>query len=357
MKKNILLLSCVCTYFIHTEFALSGDFQNSDFQKVLNEADALLNENEGNIFGNKQNEQVGSYGYNEGNNTTPGLQDKAINPNATASEIISRLDGNNSLSELHPGPRQGPGQRPGPRQRTCDMALKRMLDERLMIIDMSKVVDFAEKGRETILTCYKTIKDTNSYGTKSNNIYVNLAQTEVSAALIEELMNLFINDGKNVILNLSHNKSVDDNVVRMLFSGDKIKHIHTLSLSETNITDDSVNTIGNAIERNGICRLSRISLSGNNISQDLVNKLKDLAARKLEEWKQQHPRAKNRKLQIRFMPPRTGNHIMPKRTGNYGNGMPFGPHRPSGMHIEPQTQQMPSIETTQNQPNTSEVGF
>ena len=351
MKKNILLLSCVCAYFIHTEFALSEDFQNSEFQKVLNEADALLNENEGNIFENKQNEQVGSYGYNEGNNTTPGLQDRAIDSNSTASEIISKLDGNNSLPELHPGPEQG--QSPGQMQRTCDMALKRMLDERLMIIDMSKVVDFAEKGRETILNYYKTIKDTNSYGTKSNNIYVNLSQTEVSAALIEELMNLFINDGKNVILNLSHNKSVDDNVVRMLFSGDKIKHIHTLSLSETNITDDSVNTIGNAIERNGICRLNRISLSGNNISPDLVNKLKDLAARKLEEWKQQHPKAKNRKLQIRFMP---------KRTGNYGNGMPFGSHSQDKMPTEQnnmniQTQQMPSIETTQPQPSTSDVGF
>ncbi len=186
-------------------------------------------------------------------------------------------------------PPEGKKGAPPQRYRTCAQALESMLKEGTCIIDLSNVSDFVQNGEKVISAYYEKIKQTNAFGTHSNNVYINV--TEITVA---KFAGEFAKDKRTVIWNLSHNRSIDDTVIDALSAS--FQSVYSLNLSDTNLTDVGLAKIVSAIKTNGLGELIVINVSKTKVTAEGVENLRASMREALEKWKQANP-GESRNLQ------------------------------------------------------------
>lgn len=173
------------------------------------------------------------------------------------------------------------------RFRTCARALEHMIKNGTCIIDLSNVSDFAQFGEKTISAYYNRLKETNTSGTYSNNVYINLSNTGVTEITVAKFAGEFAKDKKRVIWNLSHNHSIDDAVVDALSA--TLQSVYSLNLSNTNLTDVGLSKIISAIKTNGLGELIVIDVSKTKVTEEGANNLRTAMKEALEKWQKENP--------------------------------------------------------------------
>ena len=133
---------------------------------------------------------------------------------------------------------------------------------------------------------------TNSFGTKSPNIYVNISNTALTLEFIAKWSAEFKKANKTVIWNLSDNKNLDDNVIDAL----DLPSIYSLNLTGTSVTDAGLTKIAALLETNGIGKLVCITLSDTKVTDAGVTSLRAAMQKAVEVWKTKNP-GKEFKLQ------------------------------------------------------------
>ncbi len=101
-----------------------------------------------------------------------------------------------------------------PKVKTCEEAFNKMEG---ISINFSNTSDFAENGDKYMDLYYQKIKQTNSFGTRSSNLYIDISNLNVSSdvllSFIGKWSKIFSEDKRTVLWNLSDNKSLEDNVI------------------------------------------------------------------------------------------------------------------------------------------------
>lgn len=176
--------------------------------------------------------------------------------------------------------------------RTSDEALSTMLKNQNVVIDFSNVTDFDQNGDAKMSEYWQQLVSTDSFGTKSPNIYVNLSNTGVSVEFISKWSAEFKKAGKTVIWNLSDNKNLGDNVIDAI----DIPSVYSLNLCGTSVTDVGLAKVAASLETNGICNLVCIHLSDSGVTESGVASLKVAIQKAVESWRIKNP-GKELKLQ------------------------------------------------------------
>ena len=169
-------------------------------------------------------------------------------------------------------------------KRTTEQAFDDMLKNQNVVVDFSHVTDFAQNGDAKMAEYYDKLSSTQSFGTKSPNLYINLSNTGVGLDFISKWSLQFKNDKKNVIWNLSENKNLDDSVIDAL----DCSSIYSLNLSGTSITDSGIAKISSILDANGIGNLVCIHLTSTKVTDAGVASLKTSIQKAVEVWKTTH---------------------------------------------------------------------
>ena len=169
-------------------------------------------------------------------------------------------------------------------KRTTEQAFDDMLKNQNVVIDFSNVTDFAQNGDAKMTEYYNKLSSTQSFGTKSPNLYINLSNTGVGLDFLSKWAIQFKNDKKNVIWNLSENKNLDDSIIDAL----DFSSIYSLNLSGTSITDAGIAKIASILATNGIGNLVCIHLMSTKVTDAGIVSLKASLQKAVEVWKTQH---------------------------------------------------------------------
>lgn len=165
--------------------------------------------------------------------------------------------------------------------RTCQAALDEMIKNGTVTIDLSYTTDFAENGDATFSACYNKLKETNSFGTNSSNLYINLSKTNVTPEFIAKWSAEFKKDKKTVLWNLSDNPNLSDSVIDSIAD---LSNVCSLNLANTGVTDTGIAKLSSLIETGGLKTISLITLSGTKATDQAVSTLRDAFKKALDTW-------------------------------------------------------------------------
>ncbi|MDR1034330.1 MAG: hypothetical protein LBL32_00075 [Holosporales bacterium] len=168
------------------------------------------------------------------------------------------------------GSHGGTQDRFGQHGNTCNNALKRAVGLSNNILNLSGVTDFPINGDATIRQYYQLLITTSSFGTHSTNIYIDLSKTGVTAANLAHWTRIFGADGKVLVLNLSYNESISDEVIDVL----DLQKTYYLNFASTSVTDAGLAKIVNSIMANGIGCLVCINLTDSNVTENGIETLR-----------------------------------------------------------------------------------
>lgn len=173
-----------------------------------------------------------------------------------------------------------------PKARTCEEAFNQMEG---ISVDFSRTTDFAENGDKYMELYYQKIKQTNSFGTRSSNLYINLSSLNVNSdvlvTFIGKWSKVFSEDKKTVLWNLSDNKSLGDNVIDNI----DLSNIYSLNLSNTSISDLTINKIISILNIQNTGKLVCVNVSGTKVSDAVVESLKAAFQKAKTEFEARNP--------------------------------------------------------------------
>lgn len=167
--------------------------------------------------------------------------------------------------------------------RTCQQSLDIAVAEKTNMLDLTKVSDFAQNGLATIQAFLAKVKETDSFGTHSKNVSIDLTETGVGLDVVSLILEQAKLEGFNLILNLSFNESIGDDVLNLV---DSFENIFSIFLRDTNISDVGVSKLCAILETSGIGKLHTVDISGTKVTNDGVK----IFAQKLKtSWETKNP--------------------------------------------------------------------
>lgn len=166
-----------------------------------------------------------------------------------------------------------------PKAKTCEEAFNQMSG---ISVNFSNTSDFAENGDKYMNLYYQKIKETNSFGTRSSNLNVS---PEVIVNFVEKWSKVFSGDKKTVLWNLSNNKSLGDNVIDSI----DLSNMYSLNLSNTSISDLTINKIISILNIQNTGKLVCVNLSGTKVSEAVVESLKAAFQKSKTEFESKNP--------------------------------------------------------------------
>jgi len=173
-----------------------------------------------------------------------------------------------------------------PKARTCEEAFNQMKG---ISINFSKTSDFAENGDKYMDLYYKKIKQTNSFGTRSSNLYIDLSglnvNSDILVTFIGKWSKVFTADKKTVLWNLSDNKSLGDDAIDNI----DLSNIYSLNLSNTSISDLTINKIISILNIQNTGKLVCVNVSGTKVSDAVVESLKAAFQKAKTEFETKNP--------------------------------------------------------------------
>lgn len=173
-----------------------------------------------------------------------------------------------------------------PKTRTCEEAFNKMSG---ISINFSNTSDFAENGDKYMDLYYQKIKETNSFGTHSSNLYIDLSNLNVSSEVfltfIGKWSKIFSEDKKTVLWNLSNNKSLGDDVIDCI----DLSNMYSLNLANTAITDLTVNKIISILNIQNTGKLVCVNLSGTKVSDAAIKSLKEAFQKAKTDFEAKNP--------------------------------------------------------------------
>lgn len=173
-----------------------------------------------------------------------------------------------------------------PKTRTCEEAFNKMSG---ISINFSNTSDFAENGDKYMDLYYQKIKETNSFGTHSSNLYIDLSNLNVPSnvflTFIGKWSKTFSEDKKTVLWNLSNNKSLGDDVIDCI----DLSNMYSLNLANTAITDLTVNKIISILNIQNTGKLVCVNLSGTKVSDAAIKSLKDAFQKAKTDFETKNP--------------------------------------------------------------------
>ncbi|MDR3031335.1 MAG: hypothetical protein LBU35_03045 [Holosporales bacterium] len=175
---------------------------------------------------------------------------------------------------------------PEQKQRTCQEALDQSIADGSGILDLSATTDFAQNGWAAIEAFLRKIKETNSFGTYSKNLSVDLSKTNVTPEILSMLMERAKLDGLTLILNLYYNKTIGDETIDVIGS---FSNIYSIILRGTNISDVGIAKFNAILEMSGIGVLHSVDVSETNVSPGGAKVLAEQMQKAIEAWKIQNP--------------------------------------------------------------------
>lgn len=170
--------------------------------------------------------------------------------------------------------------------RTCQVAMEESLKNGTVEIDLSNTTDFVENGDSIFNSCYAKLKETNSFGTNSSNIYVNLSKTNVTPEFIAKWSAEFKKDKKTVLWNLSDNPNLNDSIIDSIAD---LSNVCSLNFANTGITDTGIAKLSSLIETAGLKTISMINLSGTKVTDQAISTLRDAFKKALAAWQAANP--------------------------------------------------------------------
>lgn len=173
-----------------------------------------------------------------------------------------------------------------PKTRTCEEAFNKMSG---ISINFSNTSDFAENGDKYMDLYYQKIKETNSFGTHSSNLYIDLSNlnvpSDVFLTFIGKWSKTFSEDKKTVLWNLSNNKSLGDDVIDCI----DLSNMYSLNLANTAITDLTVNKIISILNIQNTGKLVCVNLSGTKVSDAAIKSLKEAFQKAKTDFEAKNP--------------------------------------------------------------------
>ena len=173
-----------------------------------------------------------------------------------------------------------------PKTKTCEEAFNKMNG---ISINFSNTSDFAENGDKYMDLYYQKIKETNSFGTHSSNLYIDLSNLNVSSEVfltfIGKWSKIFSEDKKTVLWNLSNNKSLGDDVIDCI----DLSNMYSLNLANTAITDLTVNKIISILNIQNTGKLVCVNLSGTKVSDAAIKSLKEAFQKAKTDFEAKNP--------------------------------------------------------------------
>ena len=167
--------------------------------------------------------------------------------------------------------------------KNCQQYLDLATTNKTNILDLTRASDFEQNGLSTIQSFLSTVKETSSFNTHSKNISIDLTETGVSAETVSLILEQAKNEEYNLILNLSFNKSIGDELLDFVGS---FQNIYSIFLRDTNISDVGISKICAILDTAGIGNLHMIDISGTHVTQ---NGIKTLAEKIKSAWEAQNP--------------------------------------------------------------------
>lgn len=173
-----------------------------------------------------------------------------------------------------------------PKAKTCEEAFNKMEG---ISVNFSNTSDFAENGDKYMDLYYQKIKQTNSFGTRSANLYIDISNLNVNSDVLLNFIGkwskIFSEDKKTVLWNLSDNKSLEDNVIDSI----DLSNMYSLNLSNTSITDLTVNKIISILNIQNTGKLVCVNLSGTKVSAAAVESLKAAFQKAKTDFESKNP--------------------------------------------------------------------
>ncbi|MDR0640366.1 MAG: hypothetical protein LBF65_01365 [Holosporales bacterium] len=154
--------------------------------------------------------------------------------------------------------------RPGKTSQAALECTKTKQDSR---IDFSGVTDW---NLEDFMQAYAAYIETNSFGTCSPNVAIDVSGTNITIDQAKEILATCINDGRIVVLTLSNNSHIGDEVI----GGINLAHVASLNLRNTGFTDAGIALLVTAIGAQGLGQLRCVDVSGTKVTQEGVNSLR-----------------------------------------------------------------------------------
>ncbi|MDO4975074.1 MAG: hypothetical protein Q4E61_01990, partial [Alphaproteobacteria bacterium] len=132
-------------------------------------------------------------------------------------------------------------------------------------------------------------KETNSFGTHSSNLYIDLSNlnvpSDVFLTFIGKWSKTFSEDKKTVLWNLSNNKSLGDDVIDCI----DLSNMYSLNLANTAITDLTVNKIISILNIQNTGKLVCVNLSGTKVSDAAIKSLKEAFQKAKTDFEAKNP--------------------------------------------------------------------
>ena len=159
------------------------------------------------------------------------------------------------------------------KSRTCEAAFSEMVKQETTSIDFSNTTDFAQNGDKFMTEYYKKLKETNSFGTHSQNLYINLSNINNPEAIIafaKKWSDVCDKDGKTVLWNVSGNKDLGDGIADAI----NLAKVYSLNFANTSVTDITITKIASVLDIQSAGNLVCVDLSGTKVSKEGVATLK-----------------------------------------------------------------------------------
>ncbi|MDR2458752.1 MAG: hypothetical protein LBD43_01505 [Holosporales bacterium] len=153
-------------------------------------------------------------------------------------------------------------------EKTCGAALQLALNKRIPILDLSGTADLNVNGITTVKEFVEARRASNSYGTGSNNIGVNLAATGATSDTITRILGELTE--YKVVLNLSWNPLVNDDALNAIMQ--HATNVVALNVAGTQVTDAGASMLARNIPGN-MPNLRSVNFSRTNVTQAGISEL------------------------------------------------------------------------------------
>ncbi|MDR3224376.1 MAG: hypothetical protein LBT03_02225 [Holosporales bacterium] len=176
----------------------------------------------------------------------------------------------------------------GKNGRASKEAVDECNNKRIPVLDFGSVSDFQTNGDAAVAAILAKLNETNSYGTNSPNIYINLSNTGINSSTLLNLATKLGDNERDILLNVSYNGGIGDDAIDAIISS-LLPNMFALNIAGTTVTDVGIRKLAACIEQNGLGKLRSINIKGTRITKPAAMALQMAYRNALGRWQAENP--------------------------------------------------------------------